>query len=100
MNSNSAIRRGDRVRFSRDFKSPVGFSFKADQAGRVLLVDGETLVVECDGFDIEKKLARDFRRKHGEGPNVNCWIAEGVPIEAVDLIGEEDFCANSEQKEE
>lgn len=49
---------------------------KNGRTGIIRLISGENAIVELDGFEEEKRKAKEFEDKYGEGPNVVSWIIE------------------------
>jgi hypothetical protein len=64
------MERNDRVKLLSNYSGYYGYKYKAGQVGRVFGVFEEMVAVEWDGYEIERREAKEFEQQLGEAPNI------------------------------
>lgn len=70
---------GDRVMLVEDFTDEWGRTFAADMLGTVGYDSGGQVIVEFDGFELERAADASAKQRTGECANLVPWLAE-VPV--------------------
>lgn len=67
--------RGSRVKLTGDYVY-CGFKYSKGQEGSVIADFYDSVAVDFDGYEKERKEAEELRSKNEEGPNITVYQAE------------------------